>query len=84
MREHLGRQHGKSPKLLCTEKRYPFIMLLVASLTIYVFQDYDFAAVTVTNVITEAAQEHSPMPPNSDPSCCNSSTDSCCHGSSTL
>ena len=33
------------------------------SLTIYVFQDSDFAAATVTNVIMEAAQEHNPMPP---------------------
>ena len=33
------------------------------SLTIYVFQDSDFAAATVTNVITEAAQEHNPTPP---------------------
>ena len=33
------------------------------SLTIDVFQDSDFAAGTVTNVITEAAQEHNPMPP---------------------
>ena len=33
------------------------------SLNIYVFQDSDFAAATVTNVITEAAQEHNPMPP---------------------
>ena len=45
-------------------------MLLVASgrqvcwsLTIYVFQDSDFAVATVTNVITEAAQEHNPTPP---------------------
>ena len=53
------------------------------SLTIYVFQDSDFAAATVTNVITEAAQEHNPMPPSSDPSCCNSSTDSCFYGSCT-
>ena len=29
--------------------------------TIYVFQDSDFAAVTVTNVITEAAQEQNPI-----------------------
>ena len=28
------------------------------SLIIYVFQDSDFAAAMVTNVITEAAQEH--------------------------
>ena len=33
------------------------------SLNIYVFQDSDFAAATVTNVITEAAQEHNPMSP---------------------
>ena len=33
------------------------------SLTIYVFQDSDFAAATVTNIITEAAQEHNPAPP---------------------
>ena len=33
------------------------------SLTIYVFQDSDFAAATVTNVITEAAQEYNPMSP---------------------
>ena len=33
------------------------------SLTIYVFQDSDFAAATVTNVITEAAQELNPMSP---------------------
>ena len=33
------------------------------SLTIYIFQDSDFAAATVTNVIMEAAQEHNPMPP---------------------
>ena len=32
------------------------------SLTIYVFQDSGFAAATVTNVITEAAQEHNPTP----------------------
>ena len=32
------------------------------SLTIYVFQDSDFAAATVTNVITEAAQEYNPTP----------------------
>ena len=30
---------------------------------IYVFQDSGFAAATVTYVITEAAQEHNPMPP---------------------
>ena len=31
---------------------------------IYVFQDSDFAAAAmVTNVITEAAQEHNPMSP---------------------
>ena len=33
------------------------------SLTIYVFQDSDFAAATLSNVITEAAQEHNPTPP---------------------
>ena len=33
------------------------------SLTIYVFKDSDFAAVAVTNVINEAAQEHNPTPP---------------------
>ena len=33
------------------------------SLTIYIFQDSDFAAATVTNVITEAAQEHNPISP---------------------
>ena len=33
------------------------------SLTIYVFQDSDFAAAVVTNVITEAAEEHNTMPP---------------------
>ena len=32
------------------------------SLTIYVFQDSDFATATVTKVITEAAQEHNPTP----------------------
>ena len=31
------------------------------SLTIYLFQDSDFAAAVVTNVITEAAQEHNPV-----------------------
>ena len=31
------------------------------SLTIYVFQDPDFAAAMVTNVITEVAQEHNPV-----------------------
>ena len=54
-----------------TEKRHPSRMLLVASgkqvclwpLTIYVFQDSVFAGATVTNVITEGAQEHNPMPP---------------------
>ena len=33
------------------------------SLTIYIFQDSDFAAAMVNNVITEAAQEHNPMSP---------------------
>ena len=33
------------------------------SLTIYVFQDSDFAAAMITNVITEVAQEHNPMSP---------------------
>ena len=33
------------------------------SFTIYVLQDSDFAAATVTNVMPEAAQEHNPMPP---------------------
>ena len=33
------------------------------SLTIYIFQDSDFVATTVTNVITEAAQEHNPISP---------------------
>ena len=33
------------------------------SLNIYVFQDSDFAAATVTNVITEAAQQHNPRSP---------------------
>ena len=33
------------------------------SLTIYVFQDSNFAAAMVTNVTTEAAEEHNPMPP---------------------
>ena len=33
------------------------------SLTIYVFQDSDVAAATVSNVIMEATQEHNPMPP---------------------
>ena len=33
------------------------------SLTIDVFQDYEFAAATVTNVFTEATQVHNPMPP---------------------
>ena len=33
------------------------------SLTIDVFQDPNFAAATVTNVITEIAQEHNPTPP---------------------
>ncbi|KAI0238671.1 hypothetical protein LSAT2_010602 [Lamellibrachia satsuma] len=32
------------------------------SFTIYVFQDSDFAAATVTNVITDAAQVHNPTP----------------------
>ena len=32
-------------------------------MTIYVFQDSNFAAAVVTNVITEAAEEHNPMPP---------------------
>ena len=32
-------------------------------MTIYVFKGSDFAAATVTNVITEVAQEHNPMPP---------------------
>ena len=53
------------------------------SLTISVFQDSDFAAAMVTNVITEAAQEHNPMPPSSDPSCCRYITDSCCHADCT-
>ena len=33
------------------------------SLTIDIFQDSDFAAATVTNVITEATQEHNPTSP---------------------
>ena len=33
------------------------------SLTIYVFQDSDFAAAMVTNIITEVAQEHNPVTP---------------------
>ena len=32
-------------------------------MTIYVFQDTDFAAATVTNVITEVAQQHNPTSP---------------------
>ena len=32
-------------------------------LAIGVFQDSDIAAATVTNVITEAGQEHNPTPP---------------------
>ena len=45
------------------------------SLTIDVFQDSDFAAATVTNVITKAAHEHISTYVTSDPSCCSSSTD---------
>ena len=48
------------------------------SLTIYVFQDSDFAAAMVTNVITEAARAQPYV--TCDPSCCSSSTDSSCHG----
>ena len=33
------------------------------SLTIYLFKNSDFAAATITYVITEAAQEHNPVPP---------------------
>ena len=51
------------------------------SLTIYVFQDPDFVAAMVTNIITEAAQEHNPV--TCDPSWCSSSTDSHCHGDCT-
>ena len=48
-------------------------------LTIYVLQDSDFAAATVCNVFTEAAQPYV----TSDTSCCSSSINSCCHGSCT-
>ena len=49
------------------------------SLTIYVFQDSDFAAAMVTNVNTEAAQEHNPMSPVTTAV----AADNSCHGDCT-
>ena len=72
MREHVGRPVTiwQVPEILNVAYRKAasvqnvvsgFRKASIWSLTIYVFQDCDFAAAMITNVITEAAQEHNPM-----------------------